>query len=250
MEFLCLPGSFGNETTFRAQLGPLKEELESTGSVRLHFTHGPIVATPPPEFQDYFGPPPNYRYLKIPDNLLSTVRTLPSVRTREQALEYLERGLKADGALESAGVAVNSIIEQIEQNDAIQGLIAYSEGASIAASVIIEEQRRKRETGRPVRIKCAVFISGWPAIDFRAGLFFAPTGCDDDEEQVEIPTCHVIGAEDVFLEGSKLLYDTCNVDNAELFDHGGGHIIPRNPRTLKELGDVIRSMIQESLSGN
>jgi predicted esterase len=211
----------------------------------LHFTHGPIVTNPPPEFEGYFGPPPNYRFLKVREDLVSTLRTLPKVRTREEAIAYLERGTKDDGVLESAEAAVNIIIEQIEQNDAIQGLIGYSEGAGIAASVMIEEQRMKRETGRPARIKCAVFISGWPAVDFRAARFVTP---DDEEDHIPVPTCHVIGAEDVFLEGSKMLYDICNVDNAELFDHGGGHVIPRNSRTLKELGDVIRNMIQESLS--
>ncbi|KAJ1712679.1 hypothetical protein NYO67_5189 [Aspergillus flavus] len=246
MEFLCLPGAYGNENIFKAQLGQLVEELQRTNSAKFHFTRGPILANPPPEFDGYFGPPPNYRYIYVRDDFAVKLRKLPSIPNREQAMHYVEHGTKNEATAASAKKAVDLVLDQIEQNDKIQGLIAYSEGATVAASVIIEEQRRYKESGRPVRIKCAVFISGWPAIDIHSGKVIIPTGLDD-EEYIPVPTCHVIGAEDAFLEGSKALYDLCNVDNAEYFDHGGGHIIPRNPTTLRELGDVIRNMIRESL---
>ncbi|KAE8355131.1 serine hydrolase FSH [Aspergillus coremiiformis] len=265
MEFLCLPGSFGNENTFKVQLGnhttprprssnhpltnppgPLITELQRTNTAHFHFTQGSILTHPPPEFESYFGPPPHYRFIQVRDDFMSTLRSLPKIRTREQAIHYLETGTKDDLAVQTSRAAVTAILEQIDQNASIQGLIGYSEGAAIAASVMIEEQRRKKETGRPVRIKCAVFISGWPAIDIRSGNCIVPSD-EDGEEYIPVPTCHVIGAEDVFLEGSKVLYEICNGENAEFFDHGGGHIIPRNARTLRELGDVIRAMVRDSL---
>ncbi|PIG86745.1 hypothetical protein AARAC_010880 [Aspergillus arachidicola] len=228
MEFLCLPGTYGNENIFKAQLGQLVEELQRTNSAKFHFTRGPILANPPPEFDGYFGPPPNYRYIYVRDDFAVKLRKLPSIPNREQAMHYVEHGTKNEATAASAKRAVDLTLDQIEQNDKIKGLIAYSEGATVAASVMIEEQRRV------------------PAIDIHSGKVIIPTGLDD-EEYIPVPTCHVIGAEDAFLEGSKALYDLCNVDNAEYFDHGGGHIIPRNPTTLRELGDVIRNMIRESL---
>ncbi|BAE63407.1 unnamed protein product [Aspergillus oryzae RIB40] len=121
-------------------------------------------------------------------------------------MHYVEHGTKNEATAASAKKAVDLVLDQIEQNDKLQGLIAYSEGATVAASVIIEEQRRYKESGRPVRIKCAVFISGWPAIDIHSGKVIIPTGLDD-EEYIPVPTCHVIGAEDAFLEGSKAFLD-------------------------------------------
>ncbi|KAB8236991.1 hypothetical protein ETB97_006265 [Aspergillus alliaceus] len=234
------------------QLDPLITELQRTNTAKFHFTQGSILTHPPPEFTSYFGPPPNYRFIQVRSDFMSTLRSLPKIRTREQAIHYLESGTKDDLAVSTSRDAVNSIIAEIDQNDKIQGLIGYSEGAAIAASVMVEEQRRFREEGRAVRIKCAVFIAGWPAIDVRSGECIAPTeeGEGDEEEEgryIPVPTCHVIGGEDVFLEGAKVLYDICDGETAEFFDHGGGHIIPRNQRTLRELGDVIREMIRISL---
>ena len=69
---------------------------------------------------------------------------------------------------------------------------------------MIEEQRRYEENGRTVRIKYAVFISGWLAIDIHSRNVIVPTGLDD-EEYMPVPTSHVLGTEDAFLEGSKAL---------------------------------------------
>lgn len=173
---------------------------------------------------------------------MDALRAIPS-GTREDALGSLSKVAARDKLMHSAKGAVDLILEQLEQNDKIKGLVGYSEGAGIAASVILEEQRKKQETGRTPRIQMAMFIAGWPAADIRSGKVLMP---DDTEEVLTLPTCHVIGAEDVFVEGSKALYELCDMDTAEFFDHGGGHIIPRNQRTLKELADVIRNMIQES----
>lgn len=39
------------------------------------------------------------------------------------------------------------------------------------------------------------------------------------------------------------LFNVCDAEEARLFDHGKGHTLPRDPRTLKELGDVVREMM-------
>ncbi|KAE8370540.1 hypothetical protein BDV27DRAFT_152133 [Aspergillus caelatus] len=226
------------------QLGYLVEEPQRTNSVKPHFTRGPILAKPS-SLDGYFGPPPDYRFIHTRVDFTVQLRKLPSIPNREQAIHYAEHESKNEATVASAERAVDLILE-IKQNDKIEGLIGYSKGATVAAYVMTEEQRRYEEHGRPVRVKCAVFISGWPAIDIHLGNVIVPTGLDD-EEYIPILTCHVIGAENAFLERSNALDDLCNVDNAEYFDHGGGHIILRHPTTLRELGDVMRNMIQESL---
>lgn len=58
----------------------------------------------------------------------------------------------------------------------------------------------------------------------------------------------VVGAADPYLHGSLALYNVCDEDNAVFFDHGKGHTLPRDQQTIKELANVIRSMIDETTS--
>lgn len=69
---------------------------------------------------------------------------------------------------------------------------------------------------------------------------------DQSEDLIDIPTCHVVGAGDPYLHGSMALYNVCDEDNAMFFDHGKGHTLPRDQRTLKELGNVVREIIDRA----
>ena len=60
-----------------------------------------------------------------------------------------------------------------------------------------------------------------------------------------MPSIHVIGSEDPYLQGAMGLYNLFDEDTAILFDHGKGHTIPRDARTLKELGDTIREAMKK-----
>ena len=136
---------------------------------------------------------------------------------------------------------MDRLIDMMDAEGDIEGVIGYSEGAEVAATLILEEERRRREYGRIPRIKCAVFICGWPAKDPITGRVILSE--DFECEPITIPTCHVVGAADPFLDGSMALYNICDPDTADLFDHGGGHVIPRNKQTLLDLSEMIRDMI-------
>ena len=66
---------------------------------------------------------------------------------------------------------------------------------------------------------------------------------DDSEERITIPTCHVIGTFDPYLHGSMCLYNFCDPENAELFDHGAGHVLPRERRVVQELAETLQEML-------
>lgn len=123
----------------------------------------------------------------------------------------------------------------------IQGILGYSEGAMVAALAVLDERRRAREMGEQARIKCAIFISGWPPFDFQTGSLVLAD--DQTEDAITVPTCHVMGASDPMLAGAMALYNLCDPDTANIFDHGHGHLVPRDERPLRELGQVIREMI-------
>lgn len=66
---------------------------------------------------------------------------------------------------------------------------------------------------------------------------------DQSQDVIDIPTLHIIGCSDPYISGAVALYNMCDQDSAEMFDHGKGHTVPRDPRTIKELCDAIDRLI-------
>ena len=69
---------------------------------------------------------------------------------------------------------------------------------------------------------------------------------DETDEMIHVPTVHIVGSGDPYLQGALALYNLCDEDTAVLFDHGKGHTIPRDALTLKELGDTVRQAIKKA----
>lgn len=219
---------------------PLFRQLEADKTANFVFTQGKRPAFPPKEFEGYFGPPPNFTFVDMnPIRTCSALRTMPKGETPEDTV-------RAIGATpgwptgENVKTALNHVIELIDADGTIEGVIGYSEGAGIAASLILEEEHRRQESGRAPCIKCAVFMAGIPPFHPVTGQYAL---ADEVGQIITIPTCHVVGAEDKFIDGALALYNVCDGDQADLFDHGGGHIIPRDGQTLDELVDTIREMV-------
>jgi predicted esterase len=82
-----------------------------------------------------------------------------------------------------------------ESPEPIDGICGYSEGASIAATYILHEEKMEREHGRPRRIKCALFFTGMPPVGEEKGYIFA----DQREEMIDLQTIHFIGAAGTFV---------------------------------------------------
>ena len=139
----------------------------------------------------------------------------------------------------NAGPALDALIELLDREGDLDGVIGYSEGARIAGSLVLEEELRQRKTGRTPRIKCAVFLAGWQPVSPKFGEVFA----DETEVRINIPTCHVVGSSDPFVYGSLCLYNLCDQDCADLFDDGAGHVLPREKKVVMELADILRDMI-------
>ncbi|KAJ5938106.1 hypothetical protein N7454_004448 [Penicillium verhagenii] len=245
MKFLCLPGGYSNSKNSQANhdfVGPSNAarpilrclEIKRRSQLLLH--SGNISSLPPPEFQGFFGPPPNFTFTQVdfPELVQFNMRDFPRRETPEATMKY---------AVEKAGnpsfsiikEAMSRLIQMLDNDIEIEGVLGYSEGAEIAASLILEEERLRRG----IRAHSSAQMRG----------FYDPvTGSivladEYDSEVITIPTCHVVGAADPFLDGSMALYNVCDPDTADLFDHGGGHVIPRTKETLLDLTRVVRDMI-------
>ncbi|KAI1491434.1 serine hydrolase FSH [Biscogniauxia mediterranea] len=248
MKFLCLPGAYGSADKFQVQLAPLVKELMSDGSASFRFIDAPCEAVPPEGFEDYFGKPPYYRFIE-PDekgtkdtDVLSRIRDFPQCDTPEDTMRELFKEGIASSVL-STKRAVEFLFDIMDKEGPFEGIIGYSEGATVAGTLLLAEQRRMQETGREPMIKCAIFFAGWPPLD---PTTFGMVLSDEADTMIDIHTCHIIGSLDPYVAGSMALYNTCEPDNARIFDHGKGHTLPREKGVIKELGDVIRTMIADA----
>ena len=70
-----------------------------------------------------------------------------------------------------------------------------------------------------------------------------PLDAETEVEAVDLPIFHVIGSGNPFVEAPMNLYSVCAKDAAELFDHGIGHMMPREMKTLKELAECLDQFV-------
>lgn len=73
---------------------------------------------------------------------------------------------------------------------------------------------------------------------------------DQNQDVIDIPSLHIVGCSDPYVAGAVALYNMCDRDCAELFDHGKGHTVPRDARTIQELCDSIERVISTSSSSS
>ncbi len=195
------------------------------------------------------------------DDILARIRDFPDCETPEDTMrELMKEGVASSH--KSADAALKFLFKVMKEKGPFEGIIGYSEGATVAATLLLHEQRRFQKSGIAPMFKYAIFFAGWPPV--------APDShhmvlSDESDEIIEIPTCHIskpgpfftqltlgsltntnpVGSMDPYLHGSLALYNVCDPDTAYLFDHAKGHTLPRDKETVKELGDVVRKAISD-----
>ncbi|KAG5950605.1 hypothetical protein E4U53_004769 [Claviceps sorghi] len=251
MKFLCLHGAFGNASNFQAQLGPFVTKASASSKISFKWITGQHEAIPPAGFEDYFGRGPLYRFIPFDgiealDDILHKLDEFPQGETAEDTIrQLLESGGSTKYSLEGARASINYILDAVRADPEIEGILGFSEGAVTAASAILEEKRLWEEEGIPRQLKCGIFFGGWPPLSLKGGECNVLLA-DESEETIDIPTCHVVGCDDPYIDGAMALYSMCDQDSADLFDHGNGHFIPREPQTLTELSANVAELIEKA----
>jgi Serine hydrolase (FSH1) len=181
---------------------PLVKELHSDDTAELQFVHGPVEAFPPEGFEEFFGIGPYYRFIKPSEadnggnDILDRIRKFPKGATAEdQMRELMRSGIGAVPVLDQDVHSSDSIIEALdylyqimEEDGPFDGIIGYSEGATVAATLILHEQRRFEIEGREPMFKCALFFAGWPPMSPELDRIVL---ADESELTITIPTCHI-----------------------------------------------------------
>jgi hypothetical protein len=182
----------------------------------LHFIHGPVPAYPPEGFEEFFGIGPYYRFIesgKVENggsDVLERIRNFPKGFTPEDQMRELLRGgysggdfsdieddcsdgsgaSSEDGSTvnQSARRALDYLYRIMEKDGPFDGIIGYSEGATVAGTLLLHEQWRAEMEGREPMFKCGVFFAGWPPMTPELdGIVLA----DQSDLTITIPTVHV-----------------------------------------------------------
>lgn len=127
-------------------LAPLVRELRSDSTAELFFVNGPVPAYPPEGFEEFFGVGPYYRFMKPSaseeasgGDVLDRIRNFPKGATAEDQMRELMRGgaatvLPEGNVNNSAAEAMEYLYHIMEEDGPFDGIIGYSEGATVAGS--------------------------------------------------------------------------------------------------------------------
>src|SRR5262249_33193907 len=126
------------------------------------------------------------------------------------------------------------------------GLVGFSEGASVAATILIEDARRNNHD---LGLKCAVLFCGMPPVDLNLDLIgkarlFSP---EVDGVMIHVPTAHIYSLAGKVCPGMGAdLARMCYEDTREVFIHNLGHDIPGSgsDESLREAVRVIERTVE------
>lgn len=165
----------------------------SDDTATFRFIDAPCEAVPPKGFADFFGNPPYYRFIEPDDkdteetDVLSRIRDFPECDTAEDTMrELMKEGIAS--SVQSTDRAIQFLFDIMEKEGPFEGIIGYSEGATVAGTLLLHEQRRREKAGRTPQIKCAIFFAGWPPLD---PVTYAMVLSDESDLMIDIHTCHI-----------------------------------------------------------
>ena len=134
----------------------------------------------------------------------------------------------------------------------VVGLLGFSQGAKVCASLLYRQQIRIVE-GREVgpRYRFAVLMAGRPPlVDLESeGYRSTPTETRKREKEgkLSLPTIHVLGLQDPGLDfHERLYYEYCEKGSARLVEWDGDHRIPIKSKDVAAVVEQIIAVGKET----
>ena len=219
-------------------------DLAKTDKVEFYFVNGPVEAPADISIaEQYEGP-----YYRFFDNeaphINQTISVIQSLSRQATSPEDYGRTLREHGMTDIGSSEACDFLQQyVEQHDGgpFDGVLGFSEGASVASSLILRQSAEKRTN----LFNFAIFICGIPPFRWdRKGSILA----DETTERIDIPTAHIVGSKDPLYQTSRVLYNLCHQPSASIFDHRGAHTIPWDFLSTQGITKEIRAVIERSRS--
>ncbi|KAB8437405.1 hypothetical protein FH972_025083 [Carpinus fangiana] len=244
---MCLHGGGTNSRIFRLQCRGLERALRST--FRLVYAEAPFPAKPGPDVTAvYKDCGPFKAWLRIwPDD---PVQDATDVMT--EVHDSIMAAKRHDDARGATGAWV--------------GLLGFSQGAKLAASIIYSQQLRWQANSDSIwhGYRFAILLAGrgplvWthPSKTMPRGLVDAAqptmmpaekleTVLNSVEHLLRVPTIHVHGLQDPNIGlHRKLLHRYCDPENATLLEWDGAHRVPIKLKDVNAIVDHVFSVAQE-----
>jgi len=136
------------------------------------------------------------------------------------------------------------ILSVVEDEGPFDGIIGFSQGAAIAASIIIHHAQTHPLEPQYSLFKCAIFLCGGLPPNYEGTRLLSP---ELDGQVIKIPTAHIMGKKDNLLPDSLALHGLCDKSTSALYHHGQGHEIPRDTKTTTAMAAIIKSTIDRAL---
>lgn len=144
--------------------------------------------------------------------------------------------------------ALDDLDKYVAQEGSFDGVIGFSQGAALAAMLMIRHHSSSRgENEDPFRF--AVFICAavpHKEAALRCGIveFLNPA---IDGQPIKVPTTNIVGGKDPHMSNGITLGHLCQERGKVVFDHGGGHEVPRHPKDITaQMAQAILDTIQKA----
>ncbi|KAI4248189.1 MAG: hypothetical protein LQ352_005994 [Teloschistes flavicans] len=142
---------------------------------------------------------------------------------------------------QSVLTALDDLDNWITDNGPFDGCLGFSQGAALAAMLIIRQQNRQIPTFRFAVFICAAVPHDETALQAGKNRLLHPVL---DGQVVKIPTAHIVGMKDPDLLSALELTQLCQERGKRIFDHGGGHDIPRTPKDITlQMATVVNEVM-------
>ena len=119
------------------------------------------------------------------------------------------------------------------------GIIGFSEGALVAADVILHQAK----TDPPHPLKVGIFVCGAPPWDYANHKSLLS---DESEERISVPTLSIVGTKDVIAKAGNALFDACEKGRGVLMEWDGGHEVPRAVDVKDKMVQKVRRTINRA----
>lgn len=253
---LCLHGGGVNAAIFEAQSRSLIRHLQH--SFRLVWADAPFFCDPHEAVVDVYGSYAPFR---------RWLRWLP---------EHAE--IDAESCIEEMGYAIRTTMQDDDREGATGewvGLMGFSQGAKLSASILLEQQAREAKARREGRSVEAGFTE-IPNLHWRFGILLAGraplsnlnpdvlsspalVGAGDlsegfqfckeveDDTLLRMPTLHVHGMADEGLHlHRKLLHEYCSKGSTALVEWEGAHRIPLKSKDVDRVIGAIYDIAEKT----
>lgn len=212
---LCLHGGGTNGMIFSVQTIRLRRVLQS--HFDFVFLDAPFETGPGPDVLPVFeGCDPYLRWV------IESHHVDKPEKTKDLLKQRLEEQRRKDGR-------------------GFVGVLGFSQGARVAAGLLLEQQVIKPAVRSDEGLRFGVFLNGTcPPLTF---------GLSDLErtEKIEFPTLSVIGLQDPWREDGRRLYsEHCDRDHAVLLEFDVGHRLPLSEQDNAQLAAEILRIYKET----